>query len=560
MAAETLKDRKNGAVPKDTSAAGAEPSADRTVRKNVAGPSEGALLAKSMLMFAALVAALAGVVALALQHDPKTKAAVVDFFPEEVVIAVEDATGLSLLTRGGFKRESKSVYSQDTKREPSVQFTVHFNGDGLSEGLSKSSADYPGLDALIRDACLALPEILSKVTNGDEKAAVQVCEPELGAKLFTDRGRRVLSFFDIEDGQRTYVVPQGLNFVWPLAKVGSVWHPDSVESPVPGKPIALRQLSMSPRVFTVENFMSPDEMDAILEHNRELLKPSEVGFAGWRDKTRTSSTAWDFHSWAARKVQKRSFDLLGMEFQSDMADAVQVLRYNLTEWYKPHTDWFAEKAYDGHDPKVNNGTNRFATVFLYLTDVEEGGHTVFPLSKTHEGYNGEQLVKPGTERTAGYIAQSDAEWVCNTSSTALRSEPKAGNAVLFYSQEADGSLDKLSLHGGCPVIKGTKYSANVWIWNRPKPRKDQAKDGKPANSNGIEMRFHNARGEAVELFWDDGSDKGVFQVVLGPGEYSPMTTYHGHSFFARVKGGTERIFSFTANDKDKGKEKIATIN
>ena len=37
----------------------------------------------------------------------------------------------------------------------------------------------------------------------------------------------------------------------------------------------LEQLSMAPRVFSVENFMSADEMRAILEHNRDQVTPSD---------------------------------------------------------------------------------------------------------------------------------------------------------------------------------------------------------------------------------------------------------------------------------------------
>ena len=112
-------------------------------------------------------------------------------------------------------------------------------------------------------------------------------------------------------------------------------------------------------------------------------------------------------------------------------------------------------------------------MFLYLNDVDAGGHTVFPLSRTHEGYNGEYLTHKGTEKTPGYISNKDAKWVCNESSPALRAAPIAGNAVLFYSQKPDGGLDKYSLHGGCPVLEGHKWSANVWIWNRPKPGKSR---------------------------------------------------------------------------------------
>ena len=38
--------------------------------------------------------------------------------------------------------------------------------------------------------------------------------------------------------------------------------------------------------------------------------------------------------------------------------------------------------------------------------------------------------------------------------------------MLFYSQRPDGTLDPKSKHGGCPVLAGTKWAANLWIWNR----------------------------------------------------------------------------------------------
>ena len=40
-----------------------------------------------------------------------------------------------------------------------------------------------------------------------------------------------------------------------------------------------------------------------------------------------------------------------------------------------------------------------------------------------------------------------------------------GDAILFYSQRPDGELDKNSLHGACPVLKGMKWGANLWVWN-----------------------------------------------------------------------------------------------
>mmetsp|Transcript_7354 Transcript_7354/g.9323 ORF Transcript_7354/g.9323 Transcript_7354/m.9323 type:complete len:552 (+) Transcript_7354:151-1806(+) len=444
-----------------------------------------------------------------------------------------------------------SASDQSAKPSKPFQFTVHFNGDGLSEGIKVNTMDFNGLDDLITKTCKEL------IVNDELITDESRCLPSNGAKLFTQTGIRCYSLLDIDPYSRTYIVPQGTLFVWPLGKVGDVIYPKCVKSPIPGKPMKMKQLSMSPRVFSVENFMTKEEIEKIIEHNAPVVKPSEVGFAGWRDDTRTSSTSWDFTSWAAKSIQKRAFDIVSMPYNPQLADAVQVLRYENTEWYKPHCDWFDAKGYDGHDPTVNNGTNRFVTVFLYISDVEEGGHTVFPLSTTHEGYNGEQLVHKGTEKTAGYIANKDAQWVCNTSSTALRSKPVAGNAVIFYSQGPRGELDPYSLHGGCPVIKGTKWSANVWIWNREKPDKSKAKDGKGKNAKktpgAINVLMVNDKDSPINIYWDDGSHDMVFQMEIPVDQRMPMTTYEGHRFVAKNEAG-EYVGEYRASPKDDDNE------
>jgi hypothetical protein len=320
-----------------------------------------------------------------------------------------------------------------------VWFTIHPNGDGLDEGIKLFSQDFIEIDDVISKYCCQLM-----------KMEQNKCEPNSGARLISDTGVRMLSFNDVEDGQRVYCVPQGVHFVWPLKRTGFTFYPKNVVGPIPDKPIRMKQLSENPRVFSVDNFVSPDEVDAILKANMDKMKPSEVGFGGWQDDTRTSSTSWDDDTEAARQIRKRTFQILGMDEDPASADTLQVLRYTPDgykgkgEWYKPHVDWFGPDSYDGHDPLINNGSNRFATMFLYLSDVEQGGATVFPLSTTHEGYNGEKLVHDGTIDTPGYINTLDARYCCNETSTALRSKPIRGNAVLFYSQGPDGALDAYS--------------------------------------------------------------------------------------------------------------------
>ena len=76
---------------------------------------------------------------------------------------------------------------------------------------------------------------------------------------------------------------------------------------------------------------------------------------------------------------------------------------------------------------------QIATVLVYLTDVVEGGETSF----LFEGKNGMERLS-----TVDYKK-------CDTG---IKYKPRAGDALLFWSMNPDHSLDKRSLHGGCPVV------------------------------------------------------------------------------------------------------------
>ncbi|KAA3488628.1 putative prolyl 4-hydroxylase 9 [Gossypium australe] len=87
-----------------------------------------------------------------------------------------------------------------------------------------------------------------------------------------------------------------------------------------------------------------------------------------------------------------------------------------------------------------NGLLQVASFLLYLSDVEEGGETMFPFENDMrvKGYDYRQCV-------------------------GLKIKPRKGDGLLFYSLFLNGTIDPTSLHGSCPVIKGEKWVATKWI-------------------------------------------------------------------------------------------------
>ena len=51
--------------------------------------------------------------------------------------------------------------------------------------------------------------------------------------------------------------------------------------------------------------------------------------------------------------------------------------------------------------------------------------------------------------------------------TALQVKPRQGDALLFWNVHPNGTIDKHSLHGGCPVFGDTqKWAMTKWIRNK----------------------------------------------------------------------------------------------
>lgn len=223
----------------------------------------------------------------------------------------------------------------------------------------------------------------------------------------------------------------------------------------------------------------------------------------------------------------RCFQLLGFdEYQEEMTDGLQILRYNLTTAYISHLDYLEDtgfvEAYDYDTSK--KGGNRFATILLYFTTLEEGdgGETVFPRvyppgvvkeDRVSEAEGLRLLRQSGTTKNI----LKEGSWeekmtvLCRTRFSV---RPKALRAVLFYSQHPNGTVDPLSYHGGCPVLRGTKLAANLWTWSAIRPEFD----GGPIRDGADVSQDYSSDSDSSDTDQTGSSESSILAIFRNSGK------------------------------------------
>mmetsp|Transcript_24195 Transcript_24195/g.67434 ORF Transcript_24195/g.67434 Transcript_24195/m.67434 type:complete len:271 (+) Transcript_24195:216-1028(+) len=255
------------------------------------------------------------------------------------------------------------------------------------------------------------------------------------------------------------------------------------------------------------------------------------------------------------------------EFWEGHDDGLQILRYNQTKAYTPHMDYMedSKRLSPYNFDSAGKGGNRFATVLLYMSDMEDedsGGELVFshawPQSKGEEQPRRlqiddaiEELRATGHADAAGIRRGSWEENMVATCRSKLSIKPKQGKAVLFYSQHPNGTQDYMSRHGGCPVLKGEKWAANLWVWNAP--RGDYP--GQPLRDGAAKQKYNTAKqNEGISAVFRNSGKDPRFKVAelyyesqrwgkLGFGDESlRVNTFEGHRWNARVDGKIVKHF------------------
>mmetsp|Transcript_23931 Transcript_23931/g.35018 ORF Transcript_23931/g.35018 Transcript_23931/m.35018 type:complete len:504 (+) Transcript_23931:382-1893(+) len=424
-------------------------------------------------------------------------------------------------------------------------FTLFDNGSSenginvtlsASEFLKSEIEDEPGLAFAIE---------MSKLI---EVSKFEAPKPVIATKAYREDGELITSHRQLlpllpdgddnneESLRRVYLVADGLEFVWPFVSLHHMQEiSPNVLPPVPGidQPIIIESLSETPRVFHVHNLFTEDESNAIIESAHQAsgvlaLQRSTTGTGDdlKQDPTRTSHNAWDWQSPAARKIITRSFQLTTVEEDDGKRDGLQVVRYNKGEAYNYHPDYSTpDKDPNFEFEPYKGGSNRFATVFLYLNNVDSGGYTVFTEAPD---IGPPRTPPPGALEM--FEPTSWQHWLLNICYEKLAVPPKLGSAALFYSITPDGRIDHKSIHGACPVVEGTKWGANLWIWN--KQRYGATRTG------GIKrfLDIWNQRDETMYISYE-----GQPMTTIPGGQRSRMNTFEFHRFQAHLHSHEEKM-------------------
>ncbi|XP_045181705.2 transmembrane prolyl 4-hydroxylase-like [Mercenaria mercenaria] len=295
-----------------------------------------------------------------------------------------------------------------------------------------------------------------------------------------DEQEGVLEFRDYEFQPLARIIP---------GKVGDVEEIELEE----GKFYKRITRSVNPPIFEIPNYLSVMECNMIIsaalyagletsavvghdineERNQasHLSEMSRVSEQTWLSSDTMPKTLW-------RRLVNRLSKLTQLPVEHlEVSEQMQVVSYVSGGHYHAHID-STDTTDKLHLPccaqtpeclEVDISTEgfeeccricRYMTVLYYLSDVEEGGETAFPLADMPDDLFEEKF------KDREFQSWHDLSNFCYNASVVVK--PKRGTAIMWYNHLLDengylGHVDMRSNHGGCDIIKGNKWIANNWI-------------------------------------------------------------------------------------------------
>ncbi|XP_057768881.1 probable prolyl 4-hydroxylase 9 isoform X2 [Salvia miltiorrhiza] len=248
------------------------------------------------------------------------------------------------------------------------------------------------------------------------------------------------SLFSQQESPTGNLRPRTRELVEEMIELKGLPHGDSGRESVETIPFQI--LSWKPRALYFPNFATAEQCQSIVKMAKVNLRPSTLALRQGEtaDNTkgiRTSSgmfiSAYEDKTGTLDQIEEKI--ARATMIPRKHGESFNVLRYEIGQRYQSHYDAFNPAEYGPQK------SQRVASFLLYLSDVEEGGETMFPLE------NGKNI---------------DSNYDFGKC-LGLKVKPQRGDGLLFYSLFPNGTIDPASLHGSCPVIKGEKWVATKWI-------------------------------------------------------------------------------------------------
>ncbi len=186
-----------------------------------------------------------------------------------------------------------------------------------------------------------------------------------------------------------------------------------------------------PRVVLFGGLLADSECDALVAMAQARIEASHVidlqtGHTRQDDGRSSSGMAFSRgENLLLQKLESRIAALL--RWPIDHGEAIQVLRYQVGQEYRPHHD-YVDPSKAGAAPFLARGGQRVGSLVMYLNTPARGGGTNFPDAK-------------------------------------LEIAAHKGNAVFFSYGRPDPTTG--TLHGGMPVLAGEKWVATKWLREFP---------------------------------------------------------------------------------------------
>ncbi|XP_030372842.1 prolyl 4-hydroxylase subunit alpha-2 isoform X2 [Scaptodrosophila lebanonensis] len=192
-------------------------------------------------------------------------------------------------------------------------------------------------------------------------------------------------------------------------------------------PIKMEVLSQDPSITYYHGLLSDVEASTLKNLSRPLLHRAEFfdfktnlyAMDYYGQRTCKTARLDDHVHEVTEALNQRVSHVTGLLLTD--SEKLQIINYGMSGHIHEHID-ASKRSSEG---EWETG-DRTATALAYLTDVEQGGETVFPLLN-------------------------------------ITVVPRKGSVMVFYNLQLNSQADERTLHVSCPIIFGDKWIATKWI-------------------------------------------------------------------------------------------------